>query len=672
MVQCYICNQNNANQRLFGINDDNDNRRRNIAALHRERFGFNPTEIEQHTRICLNCAARINTVIEMAEDPDALSMEVVVGSRRGHCFICNRNCMLRLSIEARVDFYMKTEKYLNDDKRCCNQHLSESGLIQLQFMDNHISVPIGVRMTGVQATQWITNMRNYAMNVCNSRFSEETNFEDEDFRSLTSLTKEQFRELYTYCDPVNIGDQLRRVTKKHLITFLMKIRQGLSDNFIKSLMGWSSRQNVSLAIQIVRASLMATFVPQNLGFHSVEVENRHHFINQHVTNFANLLYNANPEQARAILYPDCTYIKAPKSTHFRVQRQSYSPHKKYTLLKAGLIVAPDGYILDIHGPYFSDARNNDANILIHELNDDAQSLRNWVQDGDIFVVDRGYRDAVQFLEGLNLNCEIPPFLPRGQRQYTTEEANRSRMITKTRWIVESRNGHLKSIFKFFRDMVPMQHCLQLKSFLRIACALINKYHQTIYMQDATEELAQRMLEIQQENINRLQVRIQHDQQLLFGRGQGAWHQMHDHDLPEFPRLNMDYLRLKTLGTYQVRLSPGYAQDTMHRNLNNEFVFQVQRYEAGLVRAKICSRFTQAIKHTILIQYDDGNNEEEPINGTYCTCKSGARTVGVCAHIACVLWYLGYARHEDNIRYPSNALLRTTYDAAARDEAIIIE
>ena len=29
---------------------------------------------------------------------------------------------------------------------------------------------------------------------------------------------------------------------------------------------------------------------------------------------------------------------------------------------------------------------------------------------------------------------------------------------------------------------------------------------------------------------------------------------------------------------------------------------------------------------------------------YCTCKAGARTAVSCAHVASILWYLGYARH----------------------------
>jgi len=44
---------------------------------------------------------------------------------------------------------------------------------------------------------------------------------------------------------------------------------------------------------------------------------------------------------------------------------------------------------------------------------------------------------------------MPPYLELGQHQLNTE-ANKVRLITKTRWIVEARNGHMKSVFKFFQ------------------------------------------------------------------------------------------------------------------------------------------------------------------------------------------------------------------------------
>ena len=56
-----------------------------------------------------------------------------------------------------------------------------------------------------------------------------------------------------------------------------------------------------------------------------------------------------------------------KSSNFRALRQSYSMHKGRHLMEPALLPAPDGDVLDIHGPYFSDSRNNDASMLENEF-----------------------------------------------------------------------------------------------------------------------------------------------------------------------------------------------------------------------------------------------------------------------------------------------------------------
>ena len=33
-----------------------------------------------------------------------------------------------------------------------------------------------------------------------------------------------------------------------------------------------------------------------------------------------------------------------------------------------------------------------------------------------------------------------------------------------------------------------------------------------------------------------------------------------------------------------------------------------------------------------------------ITAWYCKCRAGARVVGVCAHVAAIVWYLSYARY----------------------------
>ena len=479
-------------------------------------------------------------------------------------------------------------------------------------MDNVRSISGKVLLTGKEIASWFSAIREVAEKQMKNKFDTENNFTDQEMKNLTTLDREQFRNLYTFCDPVEIDGNRRYISKKYLIAFLAKLNQGISDDFISTIFQFRSRQNTSKIIAVVRESLNRRFKQENLGFNCPQVQNKEQFIANHVTEFANLLYNPNSGIPKAILYPDCTYLKIPKSSHFRVQRQSFSTHKNYNLLKAGLIVAPDGYIASVHGPYFSDVRSNDAQILIKEINEDHDNIRDWLDNGDIFVMDRGYRDAIEFLEDLNINCEMPSILPRGQRQFTTEEANQSRKCTKTRWIVEARNGHLKSIFKFFQGLIPEQHIHHLKSFLEIACALINKYRPPIHMQDANADLAENMLNIiANQRHNHLQQRV--EEEGLLRRNAGLWTNIEDNIDFNFPRLPLPYLQSKTFGTYQVKISPGYIQDTNGRERHNEFVFQTQRHDNHLLRARVHSRFRQLTKHQIFIQYNE-DIEEDPITG----------------------------------------------------------
>jgi hypothetical protein len=89
------------------------------------------------------------------------------------------------------------------------------------------------------------------------------------------------------------------------------------------------------------------------------------------------------------------------------------------------------------------------------------------------VVDRGFRDAIGVMHGLGLDVAMPPFLD-GRRQFSTEESNQSRCITKVRWVVEAANRRIKE-FKYFANTVQNSSLMYLEADLSIACALITRY-----------------------------------------------------------------------------------------------------------------------------------------------------------------------------------------------------
>ncbi|WP_233601869.1 hypothetical protein, partial [Corallococcus sp. AB038B] len=57
---------------------------------------------------------------------------------------------------------------------------------------------------------------------------------------------------------------------------------------------------------------------------------------------------------------------------------------------------------------------------------------------------------------------------------------------------------------------------------------------------------------------------------------------------------------------------------------------------------IQSRHSNATKYKSWIQYSLSG---DPITAWYCTCPAGALTIGACAHIVSIVWYLSYARHH---------------------------
>ena len=118
-------------------------------------------------------------------------------------------------------------------------------------------------------------------------------------------------------------------------------------------------------------------------------------------------------------------------------------------------------------------------MLRNEFQADAGTLREWLGEDAIVIVDRGYRDVLSLLQALGIDYKMPAFLQQGQRQLDTAEANDSRLVTKSRWIIEARNSHIKSIFKFFKNTISVVHAINLRAFYLIAGAIINRYRDVI-------------------------------------------------------------------------------------------------------------------------------------------------------------------------------------------------
>ena len=111
------------------------------------------------------------------------------------------------------------------------------------------------------------------------------------------------------------------------------------------------------------------------------------------------------------------------------------------------------------------------------------------------------------------------------------------------------------------------------------------------------------------------------------------------------------------GNYQIKQANTYIYEHLRPSYFDEddleFIVELcDKYE-DLVRVRFQSRHNSQKNYIATVQFDD--KQDQPIQGWFCTCASGSRTVGCCAHITALLWHLGVMRGEiDTALHPLSA------------------
>lgn len=215
-------------------------------------------------------------------------------------------------------------------------------------------------------------------------------------------------------------------------------------------------------------------------------------------------------------------------------------------------------------------------------------------------------------------------------------------------------------WKYFSQTIQNSSLPFISDYLDIVCAMINAFgSRPITDIHAGAEVASRMLEASNES-NHTQGRLS-----AIARERAEW-KRYDAQMCLFPELDEDDLKdlcfgMKVLflqkklslflpGSYQIKQAVSYIKEHLKPSVINddEFEFEVElcsKYE-NLVRARFTSRHSKSKTYITIIQHNS-RSIRHPIEGWYCTCVTGCRDVGCCAHVAALLWHLGVCRAEVN-------------------------
>lgn len=200
------------------------------------------------------------------------------------------------------------------------------------------------------------------------------------------------------------------------------------------------------------------------------------------------------------------------------------------------------------------------------------------------------------------DAHMPVSKRRGEDQLTTLEANKNRVVTICRLVVEVVNGRFKRII---RQRVHKPNRL-------------GAY-------------------VTQRNVNRQRASFRNIETNVIGAD-------------EFPVLTHQDLVLFALGTYHVKLARSYYGEHIRNGLyhievardgvfNDIVDFGIEPEHALLLRARIQSKHACARLYYTYVMI----HGRETISNYYCSCLSGMRSVGCSAHVMVIVWYFGWAR-----------------------------
>lgn len=290
-----------------------------------------------------------------------------------------------------------------------------------------------------------------------------------------------------------------------------------------------------------------------------------------------------------------------------------------------IVAATDGYIISILGPFYANGRNNDASILKYMLKSNEEN-RICYPGLKKMTFSFSTEASIDFLNDIGFSTKFPAFLGSKQKQFSTKEGNESRLVTKIRWAVESINARLKT-WKFFDRVICNKDIPQLKKYIDIVVAICNCFRLSVQLSREVDcHIAQKMVErSMMENLVQQEV----ESHVHLRKHISHWQSIESIYFI-FSFLSGDYLRSITFGVYQLSQAPNYADQHL-KDLN----IKVNKTSNEYIRGKIQSRHTSSKTYFLWLKINL-DIQHDPLVGWY---KAETCTVGSCAHVATVIWFL---------------------------------
>lgn len=205
--------------------------------------------------------------------------------------------------EDRNEMFIRRHIDIPAGSRCCEIHTVDKRLLREAFVS---LVPHKVEDRFFSQQNLINMLQSYRARINSNKhldFDDPLRMTDSDYTKLTGFTRVQHTYILSYIPPTALKNSTTRSARSALACLLMKLKLGLSNSVLASMVGVGDKRKMSHIISSARVALTQHFVPRHLGLDHLT---RQDVINKHTSPIASRLLTEGRDPC--ILVLDGTYL----------------------------------------------------------------------------------------------------------------------------------------------------------------------------------------------------------------------------------------------------------------------------------------------------------------------------------------------------------------------------
>ena len=223
------------------------------------------------------------------------------------CFICRvivENGLQTVSSEGRYFILLKKNIFIPERAHCCSEHTIDRRLTS-DAIDQITTLTIQFKEFNSSDVQLIiSKWQMFFQQQRRFDFDDDRSLSENEYRSLTSLSKDQFDNLIDHLSSLDIRNSSCRSIRTAIALLLCKLRLGLSNDLLAVFFQLPNKRSLARSIESARRALMNGFVTKSVGFNHIS---RDEIIHCHTSTIARKLL-CDDDQDTAIVVADGTYL----------------------------------------------------------------------------------------------------------------------------------------------------------------------------------------------------------------------------------------------------------------------------------------------------------------------------------------------------------------------------